>query len=233
MARDPSFRRNRNQPVEAPPVGGQAPAATPLPESPQPPVPQPPVPQPPPAQVAPPPLPQPAVPQLLPPPPDLSRVPVRPDNGAMNDLVARLVDAKLQPGMCFYLLVLPEDAWFQLLTFSTVQELIAAINARLGGKFQLVPFLGHHMPITKGPNRFLRTPMGMLPLFQLGTAVEDEPLGWVGDEPLEPEDDMAIPTSEEPAEVPQPQPQLQVPPPAPAMAQSTQVADADVPVFES
>ncbi len=130
MARDPSFRRNRSQPPEAPPVvaAAAAPIAPPVTE-----VLAAPVPQPPPVQAAPPPPPPPPpLPQLPPPPPDLSRVPVRPDNGAMNDLVARLVDAKLQPGMCFYLMVIPEDSWSQLLSFNTVQELITAINERLG-----------------------------------------------------------------------------------------------------
>lgn len=84
----------------------------------------------------------------------------------------------------FYLVVIPESDWPTCEKFDTVDELIDRIKSLLGTPCNLFPFLGTHMPITKGPGsfRFISTPTGSLPLFDMpepdGTAEEEH--GWVG-----------------------------------------------------
>lgn len=81
-------------------------------------------------------------------------------------------------------MVFPEDDWPRCEEFDDVKQLINRIKEMLGKPCHLYPFLGNKLTITKGPNHYLMTPMGPLPLFDLPNPDEVDPAehGWVGPE---------------------------------------------------
>ncbi len=115
---------------------------------------------------------------------------------AVASLVAQVLNAQRQVGQKFLLLVLPEDDWPRCEEFDTVDGLVSRIKALLGEPCHLFPFMGTQLTITQGPNRFLRTPLGAVPLFDIPDPDTSDPTeyGWVGPSlaqpgPPPPEDD--------------------------------------------
>lgn len=103
-------------------------------------------------------------------------------NPTVQALVMQLFNQSKLPGQKFHMVVLPEDAWPSVETFDTIEDLIKAIKERLGTPCHVFPFIGQVMGITAGPNHHLRTPYGMLPLFDIPTEDEAEEVqyGWIG-----------------------------------------------------
>ncbi len=122
---------------------------------------------------------------------------------AMASLITQSLNVNRQADQKFVLLILPEDNWPRCEEFDVVQQLVARIKELLGTPCCLHAFLGHRLNITAGPHRFLTTPMGSLPLFDLPEP-ERAPLaefGWVGadmDTPQAPLTDTEEPEYEEP-----------------------------------
>lgn len=200
---------------------------TPPPPQAQPPVP-PPAEPPPPPQAAPPPdeavAGPPAEPPAQPPPGFLPAAPpqpwapaapfVPPTQPTMVELLTKLVNSSRPASQRFGLFVIPEDGHPIITDYDTLEALMVAIRARLETPCYILPFMGTRLGITKGPFRFLKTPLGNLPLFdpadESGT---EEEHGWVGDESL-PDDTFGIP-QEQPDPVPDmPSPAGAQPPPS-------------------
>jgi len=154
-------------------------------------------------------------------------------DAATASLVSQVLNANRQVGQKFLLLVLPEDDWPRCEEFDVVTHLVDRIKELLGECCHLFPFLGMSLAITEGPNRFLQTPFGALPLFDLPdpSTVDATQFGWVGpeiDRPQAPgaqldEDDDEPPTST-PGSEQAPQPEA---PPEEA------IAEGDTPMFGS
>lgn len=169
----------------------QAPIATPA--APPPPPPPPPSP----ATVAVPPgvfggelpLPAPVItdpmpsPPLPPPPPPPPAVPSTPAAMVSPDVLLQMMDLNRRLGATRYFLVsTPDNLYPRLEEFGSLEDLRTAIQQRLETPCFLHAFMGHYLPITAGPHRYLRTPLGSLPLFAIpepDTAPEAAH-GWVG-----------------------------------------------------
>lgn len=114
----------------------------------------------------------------------------------------RVVNAQRLAAQYFYLVLLPEDGHPQREQFDNVEDMITRIRALIDetAEVSIFPFMGNFLPITQGPNRFLVTPYGSLPLFQMPDpeALQLEEHGYVG--PVEV--DLSIPeTVAAPAQV--------------------------------
>jgi hypothetical protein len=72
-----------------------------------------------------------------------------------------------QPG--FFLVVFADAALPTVERFSTVEALREAIMQLVDAEVYAVAFHGHHLPVTKKPWRYLLTPSGPVPLFDLPT----------------------------------------------------------------
>jgi len=132
------------------------------------------------------------------------------DQPALQSLVEQVLNSQRSADQKFYLLVLPEDDWPRHESFTDVQALVLRIKELLGTPCHLFPFMGHKLTITSGPNRFLQTPLGALPLFDIppADAVEETEHGWVGpsmdrpeipqevDEDFDDEDDPGEPAAQ-------------------------------------
>lgn len=103
-------------------------------------------------------------------------------NPTVQAMVMQMFNQTKFPGQGFHMVVLPEDAWPRVETFETVEKLITGIRSYLGTPTHVFPFIGQLLGITAGPNHHLRTPYGMLPLFDIPTADEAEEVeyGWLG-----------------------------------------------------
>jgi len=143
----------------------------------------------------------------------LSKVP------AAQLLLKQVMDSQQVEGQQFHLVMLPEDGYPQLETFTSVDELIEKIRECFGQEISLFPFMGNYMPITKGPNRYLMTPFGNLPLFVIPDAdeVDIEEHGYVGPDPttLDPPEAARPPEEGEAEEEQVTQPQAAPAVPAP------------------
>ena len=122
---------------------------------------------------------------------------VQPPN--MYDVVSYLLDNRITTDkQQYHLVVLPEDDHTQLESFSRIEELAGRIRdlIRQAAAVELRPFMGTYLPITKGPHRFLITPLGPIPLFDVPTAdsLQIEEHGYIG--PADP--NAAIPQTETP-----------------------------------
>ena len=106
---------------------------------------------------------------------------------AAHTLVQQLIENARGADQQFYLVILPEDASPRVETFSSVESLQARIMELLGTEVSLFPFMGYWLGITRGDNRFLHTPFGVLPLFELPVPDESaiDNTGWVGTETRE------------------------------------------------
>jgi len=100
-------------------------------------------------------------------------------------------------GQQFFLVVLPDAGPPRQLVYSTSHELTDAIQALLGQDVSLFAFLGYSLAISKGPHRYLVTPVGSLPLFPAPRIdeMEFEENGFVG----KPKPELAPPTQPEDA----------------------------------
>ena len=192
-----SHKRDKNAPgTSASPSGpsgaaaylqqeDQQPTVSTPPSAPQPPA-QPSVP---PASLAPAPAPQVVAPlQVAPPAPSISSPsemrPAMEMMPAAHTLVQQLIENARGADQQFYLVILPEDASPRVETFAGVESLQARIMELLGTEVSLFPFMGYWLGITHGENRFLHTPFGVLPLFELPVPDESaiDNTGWVGTE---------------------------------------------------
>jgi hypothetical protein len=86
--------------------------------------------------------------------------------------------------MQFHMLSIPAESGPVIQTFDTVDELKAAIQATVGKAVFAHCFMGYHLPITKGPFKFLQTPYGALPLQDIPDPATQETIadGWLGDD---------------------------------------------------
>lgn len=115
------------------------------------------------------------------------------DVPAVHTLISTLLNQTRAADQRYHLVVLPEDDWPRTEEFDDVKDMIARVQELLDTPCHLFPFLGTKLAITKGPNRFLRTPLGALPLFDIPTEgqMDDEDHGWMGpslDKPQAPTD---------------------------------------------
>ena len=124
------------------------------------------------------------------------------DNPALTSLLTQVFNSQRQTGQRFILMVLPEDDWPRSEEFLEVQQLVDRVKELLGTPVHLYAFMGHRLQITKGPNRYLQTPIGALPLFDIpaGDTAEEEDHGWMGpsmDKPEAPTSDSMEEDDEE------------------------------------
>jgi hypothetical protein len=130
-------------------------------------------------------------------------------------LVRQLLNSQVSQQQRFFLVVIPEDNSPRIEQFDELGVLQARIVELLGTEVALYPFLGSWLGISAGPWRYLITPWGNLPLFDVPApgAVRPDESGWVGTKGQE----LVIPTR--PADVfinpPPPPPTQAGPPPAP------------------
>jgi DNA mismatch repair ATPase MutL len=110
-----------------------------------------------------------------------------PEIPALQSLVYQLLSTKKAADQQFYVVVVPEDAKPHVRAFEDASEMITAINELLGTPVSIFPFMGYKLGITKGPNRFISTPYGALPLFVIPKVgeMEFEEDGYVGEESTE------------------------------------------------
>jgi len=116
-----------------------------------------------------------------------------PDAPALQSLVYQLLSNQKTADQKFYLVVVPEDDKPQTEAYDAVELLMARINELLGTRVSIFAFMGFKMAISKGPNRYLKTPFGTLPLFSLPKAdeMEYDDDGYVGED----ETELTIPTA--------------------------------------
>jgi len=114
----------------------------------------------------------------------------------VQDVVRELVNSRRLASQAFYLVILPEDDFPEIVQFDRVDDLLTRIKSLLDKEVSLFPFMGNHMPITAGANRFLITPYGALPLFDIPdpTTAAVAEHGYVGP----PDPSLSIPKTEQP-----------------------------------
>ena len=131
-------------------------------------------------------------PQPLAPQPQMVGLPT--DDPALASLLIQALGLQRKVAQKFHLLVLPEDGWPTCEEFDEVQQLLDRIKGFIDQPVCLFAFMGHRLAITAGPHRYLHTPMGPLPLFDIPKpeqAAQAE-YGWVGkpmDTPKPPQSD--------------------------------------------
>lgn len=110
---------------------------------------------------------------------------------ALQSLARQLNNHHRGQDQKFHLVLVPDDAHPRVMTFDTIEELIAEIQNHLDTPTSLFPVMGNLMRISKPPHRYLQTPFGVLPLFVLPgqDELEFEQDGFVG----EPEKELAAP----------------------------------------
>lgn len=101
---------------------------------------------------------------------------------AAQNLLYQLLNQNRGQSQGFHLVIVPDDDNPKLLTYATIEELIAGVREHLDTPTSLFPFLGNPMRVSKGPNRYLDTPFGTLPLFVLppSDSLEFDSDGFVG-----------------------------------------------------
>jgi hypothetical protein len=101
---------------------------------------------------------------------------------ALSTLVEQVLAANRMAGQKFYVVVVPEDALPRVESFDDVNSLMTALKRFLNTENSVFPILGTFMPITEGPYRFLMTPFGALPLFNMPTpdTMVADAHGWMG-----------------------------------------------------
>lgn len=136
---------------------------------------------------------------------------------AAQSLLFQVMNAQRTQNQKFHLVIVPDDDHPRVRSFDQVEDMIEAMQEYLDTPTSLFPFLGDLMRISKGPNRYLQTPFGVMPLFVLpkGEELEFESDGFVGqptkelaapemqedeedDDEDEPEDDATMTTGTQP-----------------------------------
>ena len=100
----------------------------------------------------------------------------------MQSLLTKLLAVNRTARQSFHLIVVPHDDWPSCETYQDVDQLIAAIRRRVGSECHLYPVMGERLRITTGNLKYLKTPFGSLPLFDVDEqgVVDGEEDGWVG-----------------------------------------------------
>jgi len=101
------------------------------------------------------------------------------------ELMKTLVDRQRTADQGYFMVVVPDDAMPRVEQFESIDQLILGIQELENEDVAVFPFLGHYMPISKGPYRYMRTPFGhAMPLFTIPDvdALEFEEHGWLGRE---------------------------------------------------
>lgn len=103
---------------------------------------------------------------------------------ATMSLLMQVLNQQRQVSQKFYMVVLPDDGWPVVEEFTTVKELVESIKQKLGQPVYLFPFIGQQLTVTRGTHKFLQTPMGSIPLFDIPdpSATVETTYGWVGDD---------------------------------------------------
>lgn len=136
------------------------------------------------------------------------------NNPAMLSMMMQTLNNQRPAAQKFHLMVLPEAGWPTFEEYDDVTQLITRVKSLIGQPYCLFAFLGFRLPITNGPLRYLQTPMGALPLFDIpnADAVPTAEFGWVG-----PDMDIPVPPTSDTEDVPYEE-EL---PPQPEQSQST------------
>jgi len=106
---------------------------------------------------------------------------------AMQDMLRQLMNASAVQGQKYYLVVIPEDAHPRIETFEQIERLQHRIIDLLGQNCSLFPFLGHWLGISRGQWKYLVTPYGSMPLFNIPAPgeIQVDESGWVGEDDQE------------------------------------------------
>jgi hypothetical protein len=101
---------------------------------------------------------------------------------SVQGIVQQMLNTQRAADQQFYLVIVPEDADPTMRECNTIEQLTNTIREFLGTRTSLFPFLGYPLRISRGPNRFMATPFGTLPLFDLPQEdqLEFETAGYVG-----------------------------------------------------
>lgn len=164
------------------------------------------------------------------------------NNPAMLSMMMQTLNQQRPAAQKFHLMVLPEAGWPTFEEYDDVTQLVARIKAMIGQPYCLFAFLGFRLPITNGPLRYLQTPMGALPLFDIpnADAAPTAEFGWVGpdmDIPVAPTSDTEEVAYEEelpsvsPSDAQQVQPLTMQPEQAPGSAGATTPTSGNTPMF--
>ncbi len=86
---------------------------------------------------------------------------------AIESLISQLLNKERSAEQTFHLVILPPDENMSVEHFTDVNELVIRIRGFIDTPTRVAAFLGSHLKVSKGPNRFLVTPYGPLPLFEL------------------------------------------------------------------
>lgn len=80
----------------------------------------------------------------------------------------------------YHLVVVPDDNNVRVENFTTIPELAEALRVYMKQPSppQVIPFIGAPMPITRPPNRQLRTPEGLIPLEVHDQYLDEDDLTW-------------------------------------------------------
>lgn len=121
------------------------------------------------------------------------------NNPAMLSMMMQTLNQQRPAAQKFHLMVLPEAGWPTFEEYDDVTQLVARVKALIGQPYCLFAFLGFRLPITNGPLRYLQTPMGALPLFDIpnADAAPTAEFGWVG-----PDMDIPVAPTSDTEEVP-------------------------------
>lgn len=124
------------------------------------------------------------------------------NNPAMLSMMMQTLNQQRPAAQKFHLMVLPEAGWPTFEEYDDVTQLVARVKALIGQPYCLFAFLGFRLPITNGPLRYLQTPMGALPLFDIpnADAAPTAEFGWVG-----PDMDIPVAPTSDTEEVPIPE----------------------------
>lgn len=108
------------------------------------------------------------------------------NNTAVESMVRKLLQLQVpqQQSQSFYVVSLgDEDSKPSLSTFSNIDDLIAALREKIGVPCYLFVFMGTRLQITHGQFKYLQSPLGDIPLFDIPAVAEaaaDD--GWMGGE---------------------------------------------------
>lgn len=88
-----------------------------------------------------------------------------PPGSTLLAAVMKMCGQQLLPGQQFHLVVIPEEGEPQVQTFAQMPALLRALQEQLGQAVRVFAFAGHALPLTCGPQRYVLTPLGAIPLF--------------------------------------------------------------------
>lgn len=117
---------------------------------------------------------------------------------ALTSLMTQTLNMQRPNMQHFHLIVLFEDSWPTREEYTDVTLLVKRLKELLGQPCCVFPFLGHFMPITDGLHKFMQTPTGPIPLFEIPDAnsAAMSQYGWIGgdmDVPQAPDSEVLEP----------------------------------------